>query len=364
MKKSNTLLSLGVLIKRNVKLFLKDKMTVFFSMLAPVIVLLIYILFLGNLQVDSMQQMLASEGIGSDVITNKDLHAIINNWMIAGVMGVSCVTVALNANAIMVRDKANGNMNDALSSPVKRWVVYVSYIASAFIITLTIALVVLVIALCYLAGSGGFMLSFVDVLSILGITILSTISSACFAALICSFMTPSALAAATGVFGACIGFLMGAYLPFSMLPKVVGWIGCFVPGTYSVGLFKQVFLNGLFDDLTSKLAAVGKEDFIVKLFDQYSVNLEIFGHEISAGWMIFALLISIVLFGSLILILYSNKKTNFFAVGKKKKKSKVKVVASAEMVKGVDAAKTNENATEVVVEEKDVNETNNKTTKT
>ena len=36
MKKNNSMLSLGVLIKRNIKLFMKDKIIVFFSVLAPI----------------------------------------------------------------------------------------------------------------------------------------------------------------------------------------------------------------------------------------------------------------------------------------------------------------------------------------
>lgn len=343
MNKSNTLLSLGVLIKRNVKLFLKDKMTVFFSVLAPVIVLLIYILFLGELQVGSIQQILESEGIGSDIVSIQDVRGIVNNWMIAGVMGVSCITVALNANIMMVRDRAYGNINDVLSSPVKRWVLYASYIISCFIVTLSIALVVLVVSLCYLAGSGGFMISWKDFFAILGITILSTISSSCFTALVCGFIkSTSALAAANGIFATAIGFLIGAYLPFGMLPKAIGWIGCFIPGTYSVGLFKEYFLNGMFTNITSKLPADKVAEFMDKLSGQYSIKLEMFGQEITTGWMVLALLISIALFASLILIFYTNKKTNFFAVGKKVNKKKIKssVVVECQPCKVEDASES------------------------
>ena len=37
---------------RNLKLFLKDKMQVFFSLLAPLIVLFLYVAFLGDVQMD------------------------------------------------------------------------------------------------------------------------------------------------------------------------------------------------------------------------------------------------------------------------------------------------------------------------
>ena len=125
--KNSNWLSLGVLIKRNIKLYMKDKMTVFFSVLAPIIILLVYILFLGDIQAQSIMSVFESQGYAG-LVTETEVRAIVNNWMISGVMGVSCITVALNANIIMVRDRMNGNVNDIISSPVKRWVLYLSYI--------------------------------------------------------------------------------------------------------------------------------------------------------------------------------------------------------------------------------------------
>lgn len=320
-KKSNVALSLYVLVKRNIKLYLKDKMNVFFSVLAPIIVLLLYILFLGELQVNSITSMLESYGL-QDALTRSDVSALINNWMISGVMGVSCLTVAVNANSSMVRDRQTGNLNDMLASPIKRWVIYASYIISTFLITFFICMIVLTLSLIYLACTGGFFLSFVDVLAILGITILACICSAFFIVLICGMIkTVSSLSAINGVYSTIIGFLIGAYMPFSMLPSGVQYLGCFVFGTYSTGLFKNYFLRGVLNNMLTKVPA--DSNIIEVLTENYSLNLDFFGLEISQGWMVFALIFAIVLFGSLILILYYNKKTNFFSTDKRiKKKSK------------------------------------------
>jgi len=217
-----------------------------FSVLAPIIVLLIYILFLGDLQVESISGMLGEYGL-EGVLQKSDIQALINNWMIAGVMGVSCVTVAINANIVMVRDKMNGSINDILASPVKRWVIYASYIISCFLITFCICLIVLLLSIVYLAATGGLMLSFVDFLSIFGSTILSTLSSAFLATLICSFTkSTGTLAALNGIFGTAMGFLIGAYLPFSMMPKFMQYMACFIPGTYSAGLFRNFFDKNIY----------------------------------------------------------------------------------------------------------------------
>lgn len=313
--KSNNWLSLGVLIKRNIKLYMKDRMTVFFSVLAPVIVLLIYILFLGDLQTQSIMSAFESQGYAG-LITETEVRAIVNNWMISGVMGVSCITIALNANIIMVRDRMNGNVNDIISSPVKRWVLYLSYIISCFVITFSICFIVLILAVCYLAGTGGLMMSFADFLIIVCVMIISILSSAFFMVLICGFIkTTSALSALNGVFSTAIGFIIGSYLPFSMLPKYMQYIACFIPGTYSAGLFRNYFMGGIIRHLDIP------EDVLTKLLNSY-FNLDFFGNKITAGWMVLVVLISIVLFGALIVISYSSKRTNFFMIGRKHKKQK------------------------------------------
>lgn len=318
MKKNNNALSLYILVKRNIKLYLKDRMTVFFSVLAPIIVLLLYILFLGKIQTDTIMNMVIDGYRVSDYLTKTDINALINNWMIAGVMGVSCITVALNANIVMVRDRMTGNVNDVIASPVKRWVLYLSYIISCFLITFGICFIVLMISVIYLACSGGLMMTFSEFLGILGITILSILSSAFFTVLICGFIkTTSALAAMNGVFSTAIGFLIGSYLPFSMLPTYIQYMACFIPGTYSAGLFRNYFMGGVIRLFKSKVPDM---EIIKGIFDSYSIDLKFFGTTVSSSWMVLALLISIVVFGSLILIFYSNKKTNFFALGRKKLK--------------------------------------------
>ena len=46
---------------RGIKIFLSDKMSVFFSLLAPIIILMLYVLFLGDIQYDSLKS--AMEGL-------------------------------------------------------------------------------------------------------------------------------------------------------------------------------------------------------------------------------------------------------------------------------------------------------------
>jgi len=318
--KNNTLISLWSLVKRNIKIYLNDRMMVFFSLLAPIIVLLLYILFFTDMQMQAIELLLKDPEFAGITLTSAQIRGVINNWMIAGVLGISCITVSFNANTIMVRDRQYGNVNDVLASPVKRWVIYASYVLSCFIITLTICAAVFVIAAIYLACTGGFMMSFVDFLAIVGTLILSTISAALFCTLFIGFIkSEGALTAVCGVFSAIIGFLVGAYLPMNMMPSAINYISCFIPGSYSVGLFRTIFLRGPIEQLIGKVP----ENVLQILTSQYSLEMDFFGMKVTAGWMILVLVISIVIFSALLLIFYTSKKTNFFAPKTARKKNKV-----------------------------------------
>lgn len=333
-KKTSLWLPLKALVIRNVKLFMKDKMMVFFSMLAPVIVLLLYILFLGKMQVDNIFTVLKTEEAFKDLLKGvpdleitSAIQMIINNWMIAGVVSVSCITVAFNASTVMVRDRDRGAIDDVLAAPIPRWVLYLSYILSTFVITSCIVGFVLIFSMIYLAASGGFLMSFVNVLKLLLATFLSILSSSFFMVLIISFIkTESALTSFNSVFSALIGFLVGAYTPVGMLPKPVQYICCFIPGSYSAGLFRKIFMEGPINFFGKRLNISGKE--VNQLLNDYKVELKFFDLTVSELAMWLVLIGSIVVFAAVVLILYSNKKTNFFDSRRRRKKAKFSIKAA------------------------------------
>ncbi len=82
-------ISLWYIISRCFAMFWKDGFTVFLSLLAPLIVLLLYLLFLGGIQTDNLMAYFP-EG----VISEDSASAFVDSWMIAGVLGTACVTVS------------------------------------------------------------------------------------------------------------------------------------------------------------------------------------------------------------------------------------------------------------------------------
>ena len=84
-------------VSRNLKVFFRDKTAVFFSLLAVLIVLGLYIFFLGDVWVDSFPNI-------------KGVKNLMNCWIIAGLIGVTSVTANMGAFGTMIEDKSKNKI--------------------------------------------------------------------------------------------------------------------------------------------------------------------------------------------------------------------------------------------------------------
>ena len=275
------------LVSRSLKIFLKDKASVFFSLLAPLIVLGLYLLFLGDIQMDGIKS--AFEGAP---IEEKALKNFVDAWMLAGVVSVACVTVSFSVQGITVQDREKGVLNDMLASPISRGIIDLSYLISNFVVTLCICLIVLAVAFVYVAITG-WTLSFVDVVLLIALTIMSVLSASVISTLVgLAFRTSSQHSAFVGIISAMIGFVMGAFMPLSAFPEGVQYVTLFVPATYSAALYRNLFMRGALEKIDAALP--GAED---GLKGSFSMELDFFGKTIGADMqaVIFAAFIALTL---------------------------------------------------------------------
>ena len=260
---------------RNLKIFVKDKANIFFALLAPLIVLGLYILFLGKTQTDALLEALKGMGVtGAD----GDIRSFADCWMLSGVMASAGVTVPLCACGVMVQDQTRGIRNDLLSSPVPRWMPPAAYFLSVVLAGFLIGLAVLALCLGWLALSGSWFLTALEVLGLVGLLFLSVLSSSTLLVFVVGFLrTEGAFTGLNVILGTVIGFLIGAYMPLSMFPKGVQYVTLFVPGSYSAALFRNLFLNGALENISQNVSA----PFAESLAEQYSLRLDAFGTSLS-----------------------------------------------------------------------------------
>lgn len=115
------------LVKRNVKIFFKDKGAFFSSLITPLILLVLYATFLAKIYRDSFVSSLKGYRVANSLI-----DGAVAGQLFSSLLAVCCVTVAFCSNMISVQDKVTGVANDLLVSPVKRSAAAVSYSVAAF----------------------------------------------------------------------------------------------------------------------------------------------------------------------------------------------------------------------------------------
>ena len=226
--------ALYALTMRNLKVFLRDKANVFFSLLSPLIVLGLYVLFIGRMQSDGIAAALAEFGVTAD----DAVRAFSDSWMLSGVMATTCITVPLCACGTMIQDRIKGVSADFLASPVPSWAAPAAYFLSVLIAGAVISLIVLGVCFAYLALSGSWFLTAADVFGAIGTALLSVAASSTMLVFLMGFLhSEGAFTGVNIIVGTVTGFLIGAYIPISSFPEWVQYITLFVPGSYSAGSF-------------------------------------------------------------------------------------------------------------------------------
>ena len=160
MKRQSEFKKLTYLTFRNIKLYFKDKITFLVSLITPLILLVLFVVFLKSTYENSIFSIV--EGFNLD---QKLINAFTGGWLFSSVLSTSCITVAF-CSGMMVIDKVNRANIDFMVSPVKKSTLQLSYVLANLFSTLIIAFVLLLVGLIYLAFVG-FYITFVDLLLIL-----------------------------------------------------------------------------------------------------------------------------------------------------------------------------------------------------
>lgn len=219
------------IVKRNVKVFFRDKTSVFFSLLSVFIIIGLYVLFLGDLIVGNMG---GTEGA----------RFLIDSWIMAGVIAVTSITTTMGAFGAIIEDETKKINKDFAASPIKRYQLAGGYILSSWIIGIIMCLVALVLAEVYIIIYGGHILPIRNLLKLLGLIPLSVLSGSALGYFIISFIkSANAYGTANTILGTLIGFLTGIYIPLGNLPSSVQTVVKIFPVSHAGALFRQVMMD-------------------------------------------------------------------------------------------------------------------------
>lgn len=218
--------------KRNLKLFFRDKSSVFFSLLAVFIIIGLYVLFLGNMLSSGMQWL------------GDSARFLMDSWIMAGLLAVTSLTTTMGAYGIMIEDKTNKILKDFSASPVRRSTLVGGYVLSAFVIGVIMSAVTFVLAEAYIVAYGGTLLGISAILRVFACILLAVLaSSAMVFFLVSFFQSNNAFATASTVIGTLIGFLTGIYIPIGSLPASVQTAIRIFPVSHAGVLMRQIMME-------------------------------------------------------------------------------------------------------------------------
>lgn len=275
----------GTLVGRNLRLFFRDRLGVFFSLLSALILFLLYTLFLGSTQVEDLQQSFPGA-------TEDEVKGFVDSWMFSGIVGITAITTGLGAVNVFVEDSESGRFRDFLVSPISREKLILGYLVSAGIIALIMTTVVLIVSLAYLYLVDGISYTAAGIAEIYGFLALSCLAFASLSAFAVSFVrTAGAYSALSTIVGTILGFLAGAYIPVGALPDGVRTVVNALPFMQAAVPIRQEMTGDALEAM-----AGGQPGAVEEIQGIFGITASVGGREITGVFVVGVLCAMLVAF--------------------------------------------------------------------
>lgn len=257
------------LMKRHMKLFFKDKASVFFSLLSVFILIALYLLFL-------------SENITSNLPDFDDSAAFVFLWMFAGIIAVTTATGPLGALGKFIEDKVSHKSDDFLITKVTKQKLAYSYVYCSFSVGLIFTTLLFIFGYAYTFITFDIHLELS--LSLIVLMVVSTLMHTLLFYLITSSLkTMSAFSGFSTIVGTTIGFLAGIYIPIGILPTYLQKIIILFPTTQSAVLLREKLMTDVLEPMKDLLPSEVYHEIMKSLGVQLQWNDTILSAQFS--WM-------------------------------------------------------------------------------
>ena len=281
---------LGALIRRNAKLYFKDKGMFFTSLITPLILLVLYSTFLSNVYEESFRSALEAAGA---TVADSLIGGCVGGELVSSLLAVTCVTVAFCSNLLMVQDKITGARRDLTIAPVKPGTLALSYYLATLLSTLLICFVAAGICLGYLAYVGWYLTAGDVAALLLDVALLVLFGTALSSCVNFPLSTNGQASAVGTIVSAGYGFICGAYMPISQFSEGLRKVISFLPGTYGTSLLRNHALRGVFEEM----GAQGfPREVVEAIKDSVDCNLYFFGDKVELSAMYLVLIAGVVIF--------------------------------------------------------------------
>ncbi|MGI6745966.1 MAG: ABC-2 family transporter protein [Firmicutes bacterium ADurb.Bin300] len=254
------------LTNRNIKLFLRDKATVFFSFLSTIILIALYLLFIAKTYSSSILEYTGN------TLSESAVNFVVYLQMIAGVTILNSVSLSIGVFGTIAKDFENRRVDSFLLTPVRTREILLSYFSAGFFASFILNCFSWVIGIVSIGLLTGYWLFVSSFISTTGILLVATLISASLMLFVTSLVKSSAaIGVISGVAGTFIGFLSGIYMPYSSLGKGTEKVGSLLPFTHLAIWMKRVVLSDAFSQIS--IPEEFRENILEGYFSAASIGL-------------------------------------------------------------------------------------------
>lgn len=285
------------LVKRNIKIYFRNKGAWLASLLTVFIIIGLYALFLGD------QLSKGFEDIGLD-----SPRLLTDGWIMAGIISIMPLSISLGAVSI-VNDRSKGLFKDFYCSPISRSKITLGYILSLALISFMITIVGFILGEVYIIANGGELLGFANMLKVIAIIAVDDLATTSIVMFIAMFVaTEGAYTAICTVIGTISGFITGIYIPVGSLPDGVATaVKCF-PISHAGSMLRQIFTADAISECTKKIPSDIKQDVIDQINSEMGIVYSFGDHTVTDFESLIILLATAVLFFVLTAVVSTRKK--------------------------------------------------------
>jgi len=278
----------GVIARRNLLLFVRDRSAVFFSLLSPLILLAVYAFFLGGLQVESLLEQFPGAPRG-------DVRAFVDAWVFAGITMITSLTTGLAALSVFVEDGETGRFKDFLVSPIRRPSLVLGYMGATVVIAVGMSTFFLIVSQVYTFARGDAVMTGGQLVRCFLVILLSAGTFSALSVFAVTLVrTNGAFAALSTIVGTMVGFLAGAYIPIGALPAGAVNVMNALPFAQSAMLVRQPFTQESLEALTD-----GRPGSLAEVESFYGVTASVGSAEVTTATAVIVLLTALVVFTAL-----------------------------------------------------------------
>ena len=289
-------------------MYFSDKLAFFTSLISPLVLLVLYITFLGKMTSDNLISSFPEGALSSSLA-----NSLTAGELVSSLIAVSGVTISFTSNMRMVRDEITGQMvDDFLLTPVRKPTLFLSYFLASFFASFLLCFLTASVGIVYLFIQGGYFLFETFLLLLLEIMLLSFFGTSLSSFVNVFLKSESALSALSALVSSAYGFIIGSYVPIHSFSEGLENVLLFLPSTYMTALLRKTMLSLPLGELKKEFG----EEVYQKTSESLDASFSFQEREIQTFEMVLIVFLTSLVFVLLYLLFTYLKTSSSFKIKK------------------------------------------------